>query len=255
MTEAGTHVADLPPWAGRSPDWRAEPPPAEPDRPERLAPSRPEGAELGPVPAAASPLAAREAATNRFLRGRLIHALLQHLPDLPPEHRATAARAWLDRPGNGLAAGEVDVLAAETLAILDHPELAPLFGPDSRAEVPLTGVIGGAVVGGLVDRLVVLPDRVLIADFKTNRRPPGRVEDTPVLYLRQMAAYRAVLREIFPGPRHGLRAGLDPGVAGRHAAGHVAGEPCPRVRPRAGFQPCARRCLTCRTRSPPPLQP
>jgi ATP-dependent helicase/nuclease subunit A len=84
------------------------------------------------------------------------------------------------------------------VAILDHPELAPLFGPDSRAEVPLTGLIGGAVVGGLVDRLAVLPDRVLMVDFKTNRRPPGRLEDTPVLYLRQMAAYRAVLRDIFP---------------------------------------------------------
>ena len=77
--------------------------------------------------------------------------------------------------------------------------LAPLFGPGSRAEVPLTGVIAGSVVGGLVDRLAVLADRVLMADFKTNRRPPGRIEDTPVLYLRQMAAYRAVLREIFPG--------------------------------------------------------
>ena len=55
------------------------------------------------------------------------------------------------------------------------------------------------MVGGLVDRLAVLADRVLIADFKTNRRPPTRIEDTPVLYLRQMAAYRAVLREIFPG--------------------------------------------------------
>jgi ATP-dependent helicase/nuclease subunit A len=55
------------------------------------------------------------------------------------------------------------------------------------------------VVGGLVDRLAVLADRVLIADYKTNRRPPGRIADTPVLYLRQMAAYRAVLGEIFPG--------------------------------------------------------
>ena len=191
--------SDLPRWAGRAPDWRAEAPPVEPEQPERLAPSRPEGAELGPVPAAASPLAAREAANNRFLRGRLIHALLQHLPDMPREHRAAAAHAWLDRPGHGLPAGEAARLTAETLAILDHPELAPLFGPDSRAEVPLTGLIGGAVVGGLVDRLAVLPDRVLVVDFKTNRRPPGRLEDTPVLYLRQMAAYRAVLRDIFPG--------------------------------------------------------
>ena len=54
------------------------------------------------------------------------------------------------------------------------------------------------VLGGLVDRLVVLPDRVLLADFKTNRRPPATVEATPVGYLRQMASYRAVLRGIFP---------------------------------------------------------
>ena len=192
-------VSGLPRWAGRAPDWHAEPPPAEPGRPERLAPSRPEGAELGPVPAAASPLAAREAANNRFLRGTLIHALLQHLPDLPAADRAAESRGWLDRPGHGIAVGEVEALTAETLAILDHPELAPLFGPGSRAEVPLTGLVDGAVVGGLVDRLVVLPDRVLMVDFKTNRRPPARLEDTPVLYLRQMAAYRAVLRDIFPG--------------------------------------------------------
>ena len=51
-----------------------------------------------------------------------------------------------------------------------------------------------------MDRLAVLADRVLMADYKTNRRPPARVEDTPVLYLRQMAAYRAVLRGDLPGP-------------------------------------------------------
>ncbi len=76
--------------------------------------------------------------------------------------------------------------------------MAPLFGPGSRAEVPLTGRIGESVVGGLVDRLAVLPDRVLVADYKTARTPPARPEDVPVLYLRQMAAYRAVLRAAFP---------------------------------------------------------
>ena len=48
----------LPSWAGASPDWRAVPPPPEPARPEPLAPSRPDGAGLGPVPHAVSPLAA-----------------------------------------------------------------------------------------------------------------------------------------------------------------------------------------------------
>ena len=149
------------------------------------------------MPAAASPLAERMGAEDRFLRGQLIHGLLQHLPELPVERRAEAARRYLDRPGNGLA-GSADSLVAEILRILDHPELAPLFAPGSKAEVPLTGVVEGHVVGGLVDRLAVLPDRVLLADFKTNRRPPDSAAETPVLYLRQMALYRAVLREIFP---------------------------------------------------------
>jgi len=45
----------------------------------------------------------------------------------------------------------------------------------------------------------VLPDRILAVDFKTNRNPPADVAETPVLYLRQMAAYRAVLQGVFPG--------------------------------------------------------
>jgi ATP-dependent helicase/nuclease subunit A len=191
-------AVDLPPWAGAAPHWVAAPPPAEPDRPMPLAPSRPDDVALGSVPPAASPLAGRDAVGRRFLRGRLIHSLLQHLPSLPEAARPAAARAWLDRPGHGLAPGAASAIAAEVMAILSHPDLAPLFGPGSRAEVPLTGMVGGLVVGGLVDRLAVLDDAVLVADFKTNRDPPVDPADTPVLYLRQMAAYRAVLRGIFP---------------------------------------------------------
>jgi ATP-dependent helicase/nuclease subunit A len=188
----------LPGWIGNAPHWQALPPPPEPVAPVALAPSRPEGAELGPVPEAASPLAERDARGDRFRRGQVIHALLQHLPALPAADRAEAARRWLARSDQGVPEGEVSAVVAEVLAIMAHPDLAPLFGPDGRAEVPLTGMIGDQVVGGLVDRLVVRPDQVLMADFKTNRRPPASVAATPVLYLRQMASYRAVLRAIFP---------------------------------------------------------
>jgi ATP-dependent helicase/nuclease subunit A len=188
--------ARLPQWAGAAPLWRAAPPPAEPALPTPLAPSRPEGAELGSVPAAASPLASRDATGNRFRRGQLIHTLLQHLPDLPPDERHEAAFAFAARPGSAIA--DPEQLADEVMAVLDHPALAPLFGPNGRAEVPLSGVVGGQVIGGLIDRLAVLEGRVLIADYKTNRNPPASADRTPVLYLRQMAAYRAVLADIFP---------------------------------------------------------
>ncbi len=194
----GLAAAPLPAWAGRAPEWRPAPPPPEPARPTPLAPSRPEGVELGTPPASGSPLALRDPAGRRFRRGALVHAALQHLPAVPVERRADAARAFFARPGQGLEPAEAVALAEAALGVLAHPDLAPLFGPAGRAEVPLTGLIGERVVGGLVDRLAVLPDRVLFVDFKTNRRPPATLAETPPLYLRQLASYRAVLSGIFP---------------------------------------------------------
>ncbi len=189
----------LPDWAGQAPLWQPRPAPVEPPLPARLAPSRPADAQLGPVPPAAAPFADRAAGTDRFQRGQIMHALLQHLPDLPLAARAQAARGYLSRPGIGLDADEIEATLADLASVLEHPDLAPLFAPGSRAEVPLTGVVAGTVVSGIVDRLAVLPDRVLVADYKTNRLPPDGLDAVPVLYLRQMAAYRAVLRAAFPG--------------------------------------------------------
>ncbi len=204
IAPAAADLPALPEIAGGPPDWRPAPLPPEPPTPEPLAPSRPEGIEDGPIPAAASPLSARGATMAAGLtRGRLMHALLQHLPTLPPERRESAAHAFLAKPGHGLDRADATRLAAEALALLDHPELAPLFGPAGRAEVPITGYLatagGNRVVGGMIDRLAVLPDRVLIADYKTNRAVPADIAATPRLYLRQMAAYRATLAAIYPG--------------------------------------------------------
>jgi ATP-dependent helicase/nuclease subunit A len=181
-----------------APAFVGTPPPPEPARPVPLAPSRPEGVEFGALPSGASPIAQVEQGVDRFNRGRLVHSLLQHLPDLPEVERRPAALRFLERSGNGVPVADMPGIADEVMEVLCHPALAPLFGPQSRAEVPLTGVVGNVVVVGLIDRMVVLPDRVLLADFKTNRRPPASIEATPVTYLRQMASYRAVLQTIFP---------------------------------------------------------
>jgi len=37
-----------------------------------------------------------------------------------------------------------------------------------------------------------------VADYKTSRAPPASAAAAPVLYLRQLAAYRAVLRLLYP---------------------------------------------------------
>jgi ATP-dependent helicase/nuclease subunit A len=153
-----------------------------------VAPSRPAEAVFGPAPDAQSPLAGRSG--DAMARGALVHQLLQHVPRLPPDAQEQAVRDFAARAG-------MDV-AEEVLGVLAHPALAALFGPAGRPEQPLTGVVDGVVVSGLVDRLAVLPDEVVVADYKTNRAAPSEPADTPPAYLRQMAAYRAILRRIFP---------------------------------------------------------
>ena len=61
-------------------------------------------------------------------------------------------------------------------------------------------VLVGALTA-LVVSVVVLPTRVLVCDFKTNRPSPARIEDADPAYLVQMAVYTAVLRGVFPGRR------------------------------------------------------
>ena len=50
---------------------------------------------------------------------------------------------------------------------------------------------------GQVDRLVVRDTDVLLADFKTGT-PPASKTDMPVRYVRQMAVYAELLRQIYP---------------------------------------------------------
>jgi ATP-dependent helicase/nuclease subunit A len=173
-------------------DWVRRPAPAEPEPPRPLVPSRPAAAE----PAALSPVAGSE--KSRFKRGLLVHTLLQSLPDLPPAERAAAARRFLALPAHALAADEVDDILRETLAVLDHPDFAPLFAPGSLAEVPIVGLVDGRPLAGQIDRMVVAPDRVLIVDFKTLRAPPESADEVPPIYLSQLAGYRAALARLYP---------------------------------------------------------
>ena len=144
-----------------------------------------------------SPLGADDG--RRFRRGLLLHRLFETLPDLAPGVRETAARRFLGRPAHGLDSVEREAMIAEALAVLDHPEFAPLFGPGSRAEVPVVGTVAGRVLAGQIDRLLVRDDAVWILDYKTNRPPPDTVASVAPAYLRQMAAYRAAIRLVYPG--------------------------------------------------------
>jgi ATP-dependent helicase/nuclease subunit A len=50
-----------------------------------------------------------------------------------------------------------------------------------------------------MDRVVVAEAGILIVDHKTNAIRPERPEDTPPGLLRQLGAYRAAARAVWPG--------------------------------------------------------
>jgi ATP-dependent helicase/nuclease subunit A len=144
-----------------------------------------------------------------MLRGTLVHRLLQALPDIVPAQRSEAIRGYLARSARAFTAQEQQQIAAQVNAVLSDSRFAELFVPGSRAEVPIVGRFTRDgrtfMVSGLVDRLVVTRDAVLIADYKTNHPAPRRPEDVPD-YVMQLALYRAVLAKLYPG--HDIRAAL-----------------------------------------------
>jgi ATP-dependent helicase/nuclease subunit A len=144
----------------------------------------------------------------------LVHRLLRSLPEIAAADRRAAAARYLDRAGGAftgdervaaaLAADERHRLVAAVFGILDDARFAPLFAPGSRAEVPIVGRLARTgspdiLVSGQIDRLVVTPDAVLIADHKTNQVVPPMAEQAPPAYVEQLALYRAVLGRIYPG--------------------------------------------------------
>jgi ATP-dependent helicase/nuclease subunit A len=175
--------------AASLPGWATTAPPAEarPTRP--LSPSALAADDVAmPPPGPAARAAAR--------RGKALHALFERLPGLAPADRQRVGEAWCAANHPDLDAAAI---TASVLAIIADPAFAAVFAPDALTEAPLAAVVGDMVIAGTVDRLLVGQDRVLVVDFKTGWRVPADADAVPVYYLRQMAAYVAALRVVFPG--------------------------------------------------------
>jgi ATP-dependent helicase/nuclease subunit A len=195
------------------PDWALAP--AKPERSRRrLAPSRlalgPDG--ISQERAGEQPPLGPTALSQggRYARGLLVHALLQHLPEVAPDAQERAARAFVAARGASLDQKLRDAIVAESLAIVRDPSFAPLFRPGSLAEIPVVAKIGegdaGYEIEGQIDRLAVLEGELLVLDYKTNRPPPLTLEDVAPAYINQLAAYQLALKKLFSG--RAIRAAL-----------------------------------------------
>jgi ATP-dependent helicase/nuclease subunit A len=182
------------------PAWALASAPHERPRP-KLAPSRlslglEDAAEALPDQPPLGPLALSE--NGRYARGRLVHALLQHLPEVEAKDQERAARAFVAARGIGLTQGLQEEIVGESLAIVRDVSFAPLFQPGSLAEVPVVARIGGYDLEGQIDRLARVDGALLILDYKTNRPPPKTLDEVAPAYTAQLAGYRQALKGIYP---------------------------------------------------------
>ncbi len=188
-----TERSELPSWLRQS--VAAEAPAAPP-----LSPSSAFDEEIGRGALASGSAADRQRA---LLRGRIVHRLMQSLPDIPTPRRNDALERYLGHAAREFSRAEHTEIARQVFAILDDDNFAPIFAAGSRAEVPIVGRIarpdgGTEGVSGQVDRLSLTDDAVLIADYKTDGAVPHRLDDVPAPYIAQLALYRAVLTRLYP---------------------------------------------------------
>ena len=181
------------------PSWLRQPAAVQAPRPAPLSPSAAFDEAVGRF---AQPEATAAERQSALARGRVVHRLLQSLPDIPAERRSDAAERYLAKAGADLGAEQRAEILRKVLAILDHENFAALFAPGSRAEVPIVGRLArsGAdpvLVSGQVDRLAVVDDVVLIADYKSDRGIAATLDDVAP-YVAQLALYRSVLSLLYP---------------------------------------------------------
>jgi ATP-dependent helicase/nuclease subunit A len=135
------------------------------------------------------------------LFGTRLHRLLEHLPHWPRTDWPQIAGVLLTQGDEPATEGETARALSAAATVLATPSLAWVFGPDTLAEVPVSGhvqVLGGRQAQAVIDRLIVGPDRVLAIDYKSNRDVPDRAEDVPLGILRQMGVTAELLAQIYP---------------------------------------------------------
>lgn len=136
---------------------------------------------------------AGDESADALARGTLIHALLESLP-LARNRESAAAHILQDAPGGAEILAEVE-------AVLRDAALAPLFAAEAGVEVTLSAEWRGRTMWGVIDRMLVSPERILAVDFKSNRTIPKSAAEVPEGLLRQMGAYAHMLAQVFPGRR------------------------------------------------------
>ncbi|MGN6747447.1 MAG: double-strand break repair helicase AddA, partial [Xanthobacteraceae bacterium] len=179
------------------PSWLRQIAPLRSPRPAPLTPSSAFAEEIG-----RAAIGSAHDRQRALQRGRLVHRLMQSMPDIAPAARKSALEHYLANADRDLSPDERTEIARHVFAILADDRFAEVFAGTSRPEASIVGRIPRPtgeplLVVGQVDRLIVTDEAVLVVDYKTDRVVPASIDEVPPAYIAQLALYRAVLMGIY----------------------------------------------------------
>ncbi len=134
-------------------------------------------------------------ANYSLLLGDVFHRLIS----APPVDQGEAEPAFTDW-FQGLAPEEQREATAQLHTMFQNylkSPFVPQAGVRVENELPFVLALKGVIIKGIIDRVLFYPDgRMVVVDFKTNRRlpPPGKIRDR---YYFQVCLYALALRAIY----------------------------------------------------------
>ena len=208
-TEATTGPAPITVSAGL--DRRLKTPPS----PSEIAPSRQVG--IGGLVEAED--------EDGLARGIAIHRALELLTGPNPPDAETLAARIAAELALSARRHELDGWIAEAMDALDAPAFADVLRPaddlQARNELPILYQHNGRRVYGMIDRLLVGKERLILVDYKTHRIEPQQCEMLARHYAPQLKLYADGLRRLWP--KHRIDARLLFTHAGRQVAVDLEG--------------------------------
>ena len=131
---------------------------------------------------------------KKIYLGKIIHKILEFLPDLKIENEAERRKFLLNYlQEKNLTDAEIEQVISQINDVF--AKYADLLNhPNSKAEVPIIAKINGKIISGKIDRLIIEENEILIIDFKT-----GSINDKSKLqYQHQMQLYEQAVQKLYP---------------------------------------------------------
>ena len=145
---------------------------------------------------AVSPLI--KGAKNTYLRGQIIHKLLQFVADAKLSDKELAVREFVLNNCPEIDDKELEGIVKEVMRLVNDEKFRIVFDENSRAEVSVMGMVDDKIVSAQLDRVVIKDNEVFIFDYKTNRPAASKIDEVASAYIKQMNVYKKLMEKIYP---------------------------------------------------------